>query len=38
MPLGQFPPNVAVGVLASRVLYARNLYSTVWLGGLSSVT
>ena len=26
MPLGQFPPNVAVGLLASvRVLYARNL-------------
>jgi len=29
MPLGQFPPNVAVGLLASiRVLYARNLCST----------
>jgi len=27
MPLGHFPPNVAVGLLASvRVLYARNLY------------
>jgi len=27
MPLGQFPPNFAVGLLASvRVLYARNLY------------
>jgi len=27
MPLGQFPPNVAVGLLASvLVLYARNLY------------
>jgi len=26
MPLGQFPPNVAVGLLASvRVLYAGNL-------------
>jgi len=29
MPLGQFPPNVAVGLLDSvRVLYARNLCST----------
>jgi len=28
MPLGQFPPNVAVGLLASvRLLYARNLYA-----------
>jgi len=30
MPLGQFPPNVAVGLLASvRILYARNLYARV---------
>ena len=30
MLLGQFPPNVAVGLPASvRVLYARNLYYSV---------
>jgi len=30
MPLGQFGPNVAVGLLASvRVLYARSLYYNI---------
>jgi len=30
MPLGQLPPDAAVGLLASvRVLYARNLYGSM---------